>query len=122
MNSDRKIHGKVAVAVMVAGTLMLAACNEQEKVRQLVDTKPIGEGLEFMGLMLVLSLLVFVFGKFIEQSVIAKWTYLPYVLVALLIILSLLVIASAVPNLVIPFGVAVVLAVALALAWHHWKK
>ena len=106
---------------MIAGTLLLAACNEGAPPRQLVDTKPIGDGLEFMGLMLVLSMLVFVFGKFVEQPVIAKWTYLPYVLVALLIILSLLVLAAAIPNLVIPFGVAVVLAIALAFAWNRWK-
>ena len=74
-----------------------------------------------MGLMLVLSMLVYVFGKFVEQPVIAKWTYLPYLLVALLIILSLLVLAAAMPHLILPFSVAVVLAIALAFAWNHWR-
>jgi hypothetical protein len=63
----------------------------------------------------------YVFGKFVEQPVIAKWTCLPYLLVALLIILSLLVLAAAMPALLIPFSVAVVLAIALAFAWNHWK-
>ena len=70
----------------------------------------------------MLSLLVFVFGRFVEQPVIMRWTYLPYVLVALLIILSLLVLAAAMPHLILPFSVAVGLAIALALAWNHWKK
>jgi len=113
-------NSKIAVAVLIAGTLLVAACQE-EKARQLIDTRPIGDGLQFLGMMLVLSMLVFVFGKFIEQPVIFKWTYLPYVLVALLIVLSLLVLAAAMPALLIPFGVAVVLAIALAFAWHHWK-
>jgi len=116
------MNRKIAMAVMVAGTLLLAAaCNEQEKARQLVDTKPIGDGLQFFGMMVVLAALVFVFGKFVEQPLMMQWTYLPYVLVALLIVLSLLVLAAAAPSLLIPFGVAVVLAVALAFAWHHWK-
>ena len=114
------MNRKIALAVMIAATLLLSACGENPS-RQLVDTQPIGHGLEFLGMMLVLSMLVFVFGKFIEQPVIFKWTYLPYLLVALLIILSLLVLAAAAPALLIPFSVAVVVAVALAFAWHHWK-
>ena len=114
------MNRKIAVAVMIAGTLLVAACQE-EKARQLIDTKPIGDGLQFFGLMVVLSMLVYVFGKFVDQPVLAHWTYLPYVLVALLIILSLLVLAASIPALLIPFSVAVVLAVALAFAWHHWK-
>jgi len=114
------MNRKIAVAVMIAGTLLVAACQE-EKARQLIDTRPIGDGLQFFGMMVVLAALVFVFGKFVEQPVIMRWTYLPYVLVALLIVLSLLVLAAAAPSLLIPFSVAVVVAVALALAWHHWK-
>jgi len=112
---------QIALVVLLAGTILVMAACQDEKARQLIDTKPIGHGLEFLGMMLVLSMLVFVFGKFIEQPVIFKWTYLPYLLVALLIILSLLVLAAAAPALLIPFSVAVVVAVALAFAWHHWK-
>ena len=115
------MNRKIALAVMVAGTLLLSAACQEEKARQLIDTRPIGDGLQFFGMMVVLSMLVFVFGKFIEQPVLAHWTYLPYLLVSLLIVLSLLVLAAAAPSLLIPFGVAVVLAVALAFAWHHWK-
>ena len=115
------MNRKIALAVMVAGTLLLSAACQEEKARQLIDTRPIGDGLQFFGMMVVLAALVFVFGKFVEQPVMMQWTYLPYVLVALLIILSLLVVAAAMPALLIPFGVAVVLAVALAFAWHHWK-
>jgi len=121
MKSGRKIQEKVALAVMIAGTLLLAACNEGSPPRQLVDTKPIGDGLQFLGMMMVLSALVFVFSRFVEQPLIAKWTYLPYLLVALLIILSLLVLAAAMPHLILPFSVAVGLAIALAFAWNRWK-
>jgi len=112
---------QIALAVILAGTILLSAACQEEKARQLIDTRPIGDGLQFFGMMVVLAALVFVFGKFVEQPVIMRWIYLPYVLVALLIILALLVVAAAIPSLLIPFGVAVVLAVAMALAWHHWK-
>ena len=90
---------KIALAVILAGTILVMAACQEEKARQLIDTRPIGDGLQFLGMMGVLAALVFVFGKFVEQPAIMRWTYLPYVLVALLITLSLLVLAAAAPAL-----------------------
>jgi len=113
------MNRKITLAVVVAGTL-LVACQE-EKARELVNTQPIGHGLEFLGMMGVLAALIVVLGRLASESEVMRWKYVPHVMVSLLILLAFVVVAAAVPNLVIPFSVAVVLAVALAFAWHHWK-
>ena len=119
MKSDRNIQGKVALAVMVAGTLLLAACNEQEKVRQLVDVKPVGDGLQFLGLAGVLSALILVFGKFITESKLTG--YSPFIMAGLGLLLTLVVVVTALPKLIIPVTVAAAVLVVVAVVGHRWK-
>jgi len=115
------MNRRIALAVVIAATLLLSACWENPHSRQLVDTQPIGHGLEFLGMMGVLAALVFVLGKFITESDVMKWKYVPNVMVALLAILALVAVAAAVPTLIIPISAAVGVAVVLAFLWHHLK-
>ena len=114
------MNRKIALAVMIAATLLLSACGENPS-REIVDTQPIGHGLEFLGMMGVLAALVFVLGKFVTESDVMKWKYVPNVMVALLVILALVAVAAAVPTLLIPICAAVGVAVVLAFLWHHLK-
>ena len=111
---------QIALMVMLVVTLLLAACQE-EKARKFIDTQPIGHGLEFLGMMGVLAALIVVLGRLASESEVMRWKYVPHVMVGLLILLAFVVVSAAVPALLIPFSVAIVLAVALAFAWHHWK-
>jgi hypothetical protein len=115
------MNRKTALVITIAATLMLAACWENPHSRQLIDVRPIGHGLEFLGMMGVLAALIIVLGKFVTESEVMKWKYVPHIMVALLIILALVVVAAAVPALIIPFSAAMVVAVVLAFAWHRWK-
>jgi predicted small secreted protein len=53
---------KIAVTVAVAATILLAACNNPIAGGG-VDTKPIGNGIEFLGMCLVLAALIIAFSK-----------------------------------------------------------
>jgi len=119
MKSKRKTPGKVAVAVVIAGTMLLAACNEQEKARQLVDVKPVGEGLTFLGLAGVLSALILVFGKFLTESKITG--YSPFIMAGLGLLLTLVVVVTAIPKLIIPVTVAAAVLVIVVVVGHRWK-
>lgn len=119
MKSDRKIQGKVALAVVLAGTLLLAACNEGSPPRQLVDVKPVGEGLTFLGLAGVLSALILVFGKFIGESKLTG--YSPFIMAGLGLLLTLVVVVTAIPKLIIPVTVAAAVLVIVAVVGHRWK-
>ncbi|MEO8205938.1 MAG: hypothetical protein ABI615_07125 [Chthoniobacterales bacterium] len=55
----------IAVAVMVV-CLLLAACSSIGK-SSVIDTRPIGSGLEFIGMAGVLAALISVFGKYIGK-------------------------------------------------------
>ncbi len=59
---------QLAVAVTVAGTLLLAACSTSGGVSNTPDMRPIGGGIEFLGISLVLCALIAVFGKFIGRK------------------------------------------------------
>lgn len=56
---------KFAAAVLLTCTF-LAAC-AGESVAPKLDVRPIGQGLEFLGIALVLATLVAVLGKFIRK-------------------------------------------------------
>jgi FtsH-binding integral membrane protein len=56
---------KFAVAVLVT-CAFFAACSTKA-VTTVVDTRPIGQGLEYVGIAVVLATLIIVFGKFLEK-------------------------------------------------------
>jgi predicted small secreted protein len=56
---------KIAVAVAVACTLLLAACNPIASAG--VDTHPIGSGIDFLGLSVVLAALILAFSRYIGR-------------------------------------------------------
>jgi VIT1/CCC1 family predicted Fe2+/Mn2+ transporter len=60
-----KANRKFAVAVLCSGTL-LVACSGTSSAPA-IDVRPIGQGLEFLGMAIVLAALVVVFGRFIGR-------------------------------------------------------
>lgn len=53
-------------AAMLGTPVILAACSKPAPP-PIVDVEPIGHGLEFLGIALVLAVLTSVFSKFIEK-------------------------------------------------------
>lgn len=104
--------------VLVLGILLFTGCGESNH-RQIVDVKPVGDGLMFLGLAGVLMTLIVVFGKFLNEATMYRWVYLSHFMVALFSILALVIVAAAIPALLIPISVGVVLAVILAFAWYR---
>lgn len=109
----------LAFATVVGGALLLTGCWDTPDSRQIVDVTPVGDGLVFLGIAAVLVALIVVLGRFIEDAVINKWTFVPHLMVSLLCVLALVVIAAALPTLIIPISLGVVVAVVLAFAWHR---
>ena len=59
---------KLAVTVAVAGTILLAACNPiTGGGGNMIDVRPIGSGMEFLGYAVVLASLILTFGRFIGK-------------------------------------------------------
>ena len=60
-----KPNRKLALAVTVIGTALLAACTERSGAT--VDVEPVRRGLEFLGISGVLGALIVVLGRFIGR-------------------------------------------------------
>lgn len=89
-----------AVAVIMVCTLLVACA---AKSNQSVDVRPVGQGLEFLGMSGVLAALIFVFGRLIGPEG-ARWyaAYSARIMFGLLVVLAVIVAARALPDLFIP--------------------
>ena len=112
---------KIAVVVIVAVTVLLSACWETNLKRQIIDVRPVGEGLTFLGMAAVLVALIVVFGRFVTEDVIRQWKYIPQCLTALLAVLAVVVLNAAIPALIIPISLAFIVLAILAFAWIRSK-
>lgn len=112
---------KIAFVVMVIVTILLSACWETSRERQIVDVRPVGDGLTFLGMAGVLIALILVFGRFITESAVVKWKYIPHFMVGLLVVLAIVVVNAALPALIIPISIAIVVLAILAFAWVRSK-
>ena len=97
--------------------VLLAACTGTGG-HQMVDVRPIGEGLNFLGLAGVLAALIFVFGRFTGDSMLPTLT--SYLFTGLFILLALVVAVTAIPQLILPITVIVTVLVVLAVFGNRW--
>ncbi|CAN5539729.1 hypothetical protein BH09VER1_BH09VER1_23930 [soil metagenome] len=110
-----------SILTVLIGCMLLAACAVSRIQRPMVDTRPVGEGLNFLGIAVVLAALVLVFGKILGDSAVMRKAWLAYVLVGLLIILALVVAVVALPKLIIPIAVGAAVLVVLAVVGQRWR-
>lgn len=101
--------------MLIVGGL-LAACAAGE--RPMVDVKPVGDGLTFLGMAGVLATLIVVFGKFVSDFRLSG--YMTWLLGGLLVLLVLVVTVTAIPALIIPVSIAVAILVIVAVC-GRWR-
>lgn len=97
---------------------LLVACADREH-HQVVDVRPIADGLRFLGMAGVLAALVIVYGNFVSATRLTG--YIPYILAGLFILLALVVAAVAVPVLIIPITIALVALVVVAVLNQRFR-
>jgi len=112
-----KANRKYALAMLVTSVLVVACTGAPAK--PVVDTRPVGDGLTFLGMAGVLAALIFVFGKFITESKLTGYT--PYILLSLLGVLALVVVFKSIPALIIPLTVVAVALLVLGFLSLRWK-
>ncbi len=99
---------------LIIGCAILAACSARSD--QSVDVRPVGQGLEFLGMSGVLAALILVFGRLIGPEGV-KWcaAYSAHTMFGLFVILAVIMAATAVPYLLMPLLMFLAAVAALVL-------
>lgn len=89
------------ILTVAVGCTLLAACAATRN--QGVDVRPVGQGLEFLGMSGVLAALILVFGRLIGPEGV-KWcaAYSVHIMFGLFVILAVIMSATAAPYLLMP--------------------